>query len=252
VDWFARALKAKSKPLKWDYLDPACIDLDFKNVYAAVHKYTKSLVWRKLRFVAKSSNLELADLDGDVMTKVVQSYYALVPTKQPLAYIQNYLKRAAHNHVINIIKSETTHKRGRLVNVGLDKNNNRQFSLLTVSQNQASLKLDADGQPVVPDAEDESNSIATFEVRFSIDELLASIRVGSKKHRFLLIMLGTEDKEFSAWLKKYGHCSAHEDNCDVQDRTTVKEFNILLAKYLNVDVIRIENFLTKVRQQLAA
>lgn len=254
VPWFGKELRKVTKTVEWDHLNLTEIKADFDDVFPSVIKYVRSKVYKKLAFISRSTNTDFKDLVQDVMVKVLHSYYKLVPTNKTLLYITNYLKRSANNHIVNIIKAETTKKRGRLVNVGDNKNNEPQFNLLCVSENQARKVVDDDGNELslTSDSEDESNSFAKFEVMFSIDELLKSVRVGSKKHRFLLIILGFEDREFTEFLRERKIAKPTEDNSDVQERTSVSEFNELIAEHLSVKVLKLTDYLNKVKTQLAA
>lgn len=251
-DWFVDALSSRIVDVPPHFLEKDFIFNEFNEVYPDVIKYVKSLVWRKLRFVAESNNMELADLESDLLIKVVQSYYGMVPVREelPLKYTVNYLKRVAHNRGMNIIKFATTKRRGRLVNVGKDNNGVDQFSLLCTSMNQT--KLDSEGNEFSPDVEDERSSIATFEVRFSIDELLNKLRPGSKKHRFLLILMGMYDEEFTTYLRKNRLCLQTEDNIDLQERKSVAEFNRILADYFEVKITKIKQYLSLLSTKLTA
>lgn len=223
----------------------------FESMYASVMKYVKYVTYSKLRFIAKSSNLDLADLHNELLSKVLQTYYTLVPIVLPEAHVVNYLKRAAHNHAINMIKMETTQKRGRLVNVGLDHEKNRVFSLRMVSENQMTLTPEMAELSYDEIHNDGSNSMAQFELEFSVAEILTKLQQRSKKYRLLKILMGTEDEQFTEWLRARGRCSAHHDNVDVQTKVSVKEFNCYLSEFLHVSEDRVNVFLFELRKDLA-
>lgn len=247
--WVRKELKARlakigvANPM----LTPEGAQDVFNAVYTPVLKYIKHEVYRKLRFVAKSENEEFQDLHNNVLEKVIKAFNLLIPTAQCLAYVVNYLKRAAHNHIQNIIKSATTLKRGRLVNVGRDRNNERQFSLLCTSFNQMQL-LTEDGEVVTPDAPDPTSE--NFELRFSISEVVDRLEAQPRKHRFVLILLGNDDEEFTQWLRANRLASDSEDHVDVQERTEATTFNRLIAEFLSVPFKKVQTFLDKLKDKL--
>lgn len=251
--WFRKELTAVSKSIntRTETLCHKGVQRTFNRVFPSVHKYIKSITYKKLRFLVKSTNTDFQDYHQDLSAKVSQAFYSLVPLEHTDEYITNYLKRAAHNHAINIIKSETTQKRGRLINVGVDRSNAHQFSLLCVSENQMTPVLDSDGNALSPDAVDESACSEKFELRFSIGEILNNVKRQTKKYRFLTLLLGEEDSSFTQWLRQNKLCSTTEDNVDVQTRATPEAYTSYIARFLQVAKSKVESFFQKLRNQLA-
>jgi DNA-directed RNA polymerase specialized sigma24 family protein len=208
------------------------------------------LTYKKLRFIAKSSNLELADLHNDLLGKVLSSFYSLVPIVLPDAHVVNYLKRVAHNHAINMIMRETTQKRGRLVNGGLDHENNRTFTLLVESENQMRLGLDGE-QTAYDDRYTGDETILNFELKFSVSEILNRLNSRGKKYRLLTILMGHEDTEFTQWLRARSKCGSDIDNVDIQNKLSATEYNKLVSEFLHVSEDRVNVFLFGLRKDLA-
>ena len=251
--WFKRLIKqagrkvGRNSPL----LDCKSIDALFNKVYPPFLKYIKFITFKKLRFIVKSDNVGFEDFHGELSTKVLQAFYSMIPVQATEQHIINYLKQVAHNHCINIIKSRTSQKRGRLVNVGTDKNNETQFSLLCVSQNQINAGVDEDGNEVdVLNVANDSHS--KFQLQFSISQVLNSVKADKKKYRFVSLLLGQEDKEFTEWLRSEKLCRSNEDNVDCQARTSVQAFNTYVADFLNVSYRKVETFLGKLRDLVEA
>lgn len=251
---FRRRMKAEARAIPRDQtymLTEKGLNLFFSEIYGDVYKYIKFLAYKKLRFIAKSSNVELTDLHNDLLSKVVQAFYALVPIEKTQAHVINYLKRVAHNHAMNIIKTETSLKRGRLVNVGLDKDNARVFSLLMVSENQMALPEDGSDSSYDEIHGGTSNNLDKFELEFSVSEILNKLQVRSKKYRFLQILMGHEDAEFTAWLQVRKVAGKNEDNVDVQMKLSTADFNKLLSEFLNVAEAKVNSFISRLRRDLA-
>ena len=222
----------------------------FCRVYPSVFKYIKFITHSKLRFLMKSTNQLPADFHNDLLEKVVQAFYSQVPIDKDELHLINYLKRSAHNRAMNIIKSETSLKRGRLVNAGVDRNGMPRYELLCAAENQRALRPDGSEQQDYTDV-DTGNDMQRFELQFSVSEILSRFHMASKKHRLMLLLMGTEDAEFTAWLKTKKVASKVEDNADVQQRVGVEEFNKLVSAFLHVSETKTNIFLLKLRKHLA-
>lgn len=246
--WFRKDLRlAAQKVVKGHHLlKLAEIHSLFNDVvYKPLLKYVKFFVYNKMRFIVNSQNLTFDDLHGDLMTKALQSYYSIVPVEATELHIVNYLKRAVHNHGINLIKSATSKKRGRLVRVS-DDGQHSQFSLLCVSQNQVKATVGEDGTQVDL-LESGDTSSQKFELSYSVSEVLDSVKATSRKYRLLTLLMGDEDPHFTEWLRQEGVAKAHEDNVDVQERSTAADFNRLVAEFLRVPFHKAESFLGSLR-----
>lgn len=244
--WFRSMLKklASSINVDHDHLNVSGVNKTFNSVYPPVYKYIKHLVYKKLRFVSKSTNTSLEDFHSSVIGKVVQSYHSMIPVHNTDEYIVNYLKQVAHNYIINLIKMHTTQKRGRLVSVGSG------YSLLCVSQNQFTPILNEDGEEISGiDGVDESNE--RLELTFSVSEVLDKFKASTKKYRFITILLGSEDNEFSHWLRNKKLCKPSEDNVDLQMNIPALQFNKYVADFLDVAYDKVERFLNQLKQDLA-
>ena len=196
--------------------------------------------------MVKSTNSDYSDYHGELMTKIVQAFHAVVPTKMGDAHLRNYLKRIVHNHAINMIKSGTSLKSGRIVSE-MDSSGNRQFHLLCLSQNQA--PLDAEGNALDVDGQDDSAE--KFELRFSISEVLDRVKASANEYRFLTLLLGNEDIEFTKWLRIRGVCSEQHDNVDVQNTVDSRKYTELVSNFLRFSRESAAAFLATLRLQMA-
>jgi DNA-directed RNA polymerase specialized sigma24 family protein len=246
--WFRRSVKrGRMVGSDSELLHFQGIHALFNEVYPALTKYIKYLTYTKLSFLQRSNNYDPEDFHSELMAKVLQSFYSIMPVSATTLHIINYLKRVAHNHTINLIKSHTSKKRGRRIDLGFDRNNQRQSMLLCISQNQAPVMTNAEGEQMdMLDVADDSHK--KFELTFSIGQVLETYRSCRKKYRSLLLMLGTEDQEFTNWLRDSGLCSHREDNVTVQSRISPEEFNQYIAEFLNVPMRKMENFVGKLSQ----
>jgi len=207
------------------------IDEGFHLVYEQVIKYVKAITYRKLRFIAKSTNVELSDIHSELLFKVVQSYYKMYPTDKPFNHVVNYLCRVVHNHAMNFISSSTSLKRGRLVNLGLGTKEDI-FALTVVSENQLNTNV-CDGEEIGYDQMAGTNPILQFELEFSVSQLLDKYKSKTKKYRMLTLLMGTPDNQFVEWLRARKHLKAQESNTDLQIREPDR-YRELVISFLGV------------------
>lgn len=241
--WFKREAKKvlRGIPKSSELLTMSGIEALFNTVYMPVYRYAKFLAFNKLRFIAKSNNFEIEDMAKDIMEKVVQSFYLLVPTDQDAEYVKNYLKRCAHNKAINIIKSNTTKKKARIVQV--PGTGGSEFSLLCVSGNQSSVEVELESS-------DGGSAVDKFETTFAISEVLTRHQRSERKYQSLLILMGEIDMDFTSWLRNNGYCKQTEDNTDLQANTGVDEFNRLIANYMEIRYEQLRSFIESLKPEL--
>lgn len=249
LSWVKAELRARLDGIKSD--NPTAnrdgVMRIFHDAYSSVMRYVKGLVYAKMRFIVKSENLEFQDLHNEVMSKVYTSLVSLVPTTECFEYIVNYMKRSAHNHVINMIKAATTQKRGRLVNVGKDKHDQHQFSMLCSSFSQLNI-VDDEGNSV--ELEGEDHSFSSFELKYSINEVVNQLGKRPRKQRFITILMGHDDAEFTKWLKQKSIARESEDHVDVQNRTDPSVFNKYVADFLRLTSSNLDRFLASLKSKL--
>lgn len=245
----ARRLRKVRRDLGKDApLDEQYFDSELKVLCSSVIKYIKTIVWRKLRFVAKSSNFDLQDLHQDLLIKVIQAYYQVVPTVKSYQHIMNYLCRTAHNHAMNLINTNTSQKRGRLVNVGVDNAKNNIFTLLVTSENQLNASS-IEGEEVNYENLSSFHPMEKFELEFSVSQVLDGYKRQSRKHRLLLLLMGAFDLEFTEWLRERNLIRIDETNEDLQARC-IENYKYLCMKFLKVGEKRAESFLKSVGKKL--
>ncbi len=228
--------------------DPTELEQDFAHeVYPVIMKKIKSLTYNKLRFIAKSSNIDLSDLHSELVLKSVQTYYKLVPSSKGVLYVINYLKQTIHNHAMNMINTATTQKSGRLVCTGLDMHNDRIFSLLTVSENQMVMLSDnTDGEGDMSYQNQlycSNDPTEDLENEICMSTILDKYKRRTKKYRLLMILMGTYDEQFTEWLRNRKHCNQHEDNSDLQERLGTLEFRKLISQFLHINDDQVNVFL---------
>lgn len=170
----------------------------------------------------------------------------MLPTNKDLAYTVNYIKRAVHNHAMNIIAKFKFIKRDRLQGVlGLD--GEYRFVLQTVSANQfrptvnTSSELEdlsefyVDGQ-FTDQQYDEIDRSSTFSSVISL--------YTSKKKRLLELISGEYDAEFTAFLSKQRRYRK-ADNVELYD-TNIDEYKNQACRFLSIERKACDKFLQHV------
>lgn len=222
----------------------------FATFQAPIMKHIRNKTYKKLRFVANSENSEHRDIHSEIMTKALTVYYGMVPTTHSDAYVLNYIRRSCTNHVLNIIDSATTEKRGRLKNTGKDGYGGSNYELKVVSENQQSVAGD-DMEPTefAGTINDNNRSDATkLESDIVVSRLLKKYK--GRKHAALNILCGNYDQKFTKWLLVRGRIKEGEDHQDLQQRVVHTTFIGLLADFLGVVRVSFEKFVAHVGRNL--
>ncbi len=224
----------------------------FRVVYPKVLSTIRSVTYNKLRFLSHSTNTEFKDIHGELTIKAIGSFYKLMPTAEPEAYVTNYIRRSVTNHALNMIKTGTTQKRGRLIKAEADGFGGNNFKLLVASENQINVRAEQD-EVVIYDSmlawDVQLETIHTAELEFSITQILEKYKHLRNKSRLLNIVFGQEDTMFSQWLVNNNYINKHDDNIDFQETTTHSTFNSALTHYFKISEEELKTFLLNVRKE---
>lgn len=208
----------------------------------------KSTVFKRLRFVCDSQNIEFTDFQSDLRLKVIQAFYKIMPTTMSYNHVVNYLKRVANNHAINLIYANTSKRAGRQVNLAKRGDAHDSFSLIVVSENQ--LKGTDSESTLNYESLHAVDPTDNMELRISISQLLHSYREGSSKHRLLSILMGFYDEKFTDWLRSNNHLGCCENNVELQSKIRVERFNLLVRRHLKISDESSAKFNEKVKKSL--
>lgn len=164
-------------------------------------KYVSKYVYRKMSFLIKSFGYTAEDLINDLKRSSMYAVLRTYPAFNDYAHVLRLAKSTAHNIGINIIHQATTAGRQRLT-----RDNTPLLVPLHVTESNGGASVaDHDGSLI----NDSYLVVGRSGTRTSNDELdtYASLRMllNSKKlreeqKRFLRLMMGTPDVEFSTWL----------------------------------------------------
>lgn len=226
----------------------------FKRIYPDLSQYVRFWVKKKLSFLIKHDNQTLADFHNEVILKLLQCFNKLMPTTKTERHVSNYLKASAKNHIMNMIAAATTKKRGRLVNAGLDLNNQRTFIRIVNSENQLNVN-NVDGETVNYEEIgcDHREATEKLDLHIAVSQMLTQSKDrDAKKFKMLIILMGGYSKRFTLWLRARRLCGAHETNIEFQLRVPADTFLNLVGTHLGLEPTRFENLVRSVKVELGA
>jgi hypothetical protein len=205
-------------------------------------KYVSKYVHRKMRFLIQSFGYVAADLINDVRRWSMYAILRTYPAFNDYGHVLGLAKSTAHNMGVNLIKQATTAGRQRLT-----RDNQSLLVPLHVTESSGGANV-ADHDGILVDdsylvvgrtgTRVQNDELDTYA---SLQALLESPRLRDEHKRFLRIMMGQHDDEFSAWLGQ-----ANEDAVE-------KNYDRYLARaseFIGVEVDEAKRFLRKLAQFL--
>jgi hypothetical protein len=224
----------------------------FSNIHAPLMRYVRHITFSKLRFISTSTNTEFADLHADLLLHALQAFQKVMPCDGTIEYVTNYVKRAIHNHAMNMISNATAEKRSRLVKGAAD-GFNHGFSLTCVSENQLNVRTGSEviGYEDVVSTEHSQDMAARQEGELVIDQLLARYAHAPKKHSMLKILTGSYHEGFTDYLLAHRVLRVDtSDNVDAQEQCPTQTFLGHVCEFLGISVAAATEFLEKLGTKL--
>lgn len=204
----------------------------FDDLLDKATRHIKSRVRKKLSFVVKSENGTNNDFNGDLTCKVLRAYHSLIPTKQPEAYIVNYLRRSASNETLNMVEKHTTGKRGRMIATGSDGFGGTKFDVICRSENQTHTGEEGESEYDMLMGTQTEDSTPHIESSILMSRLLS--KFSGRKLKTLEILSGNIDDGFTRFLKRKNKLGRGTDHTDYQRRVPHQTFLNTLAEYVGV------------------
>lgn len=201
----------------------------------------KSIVHNKLRFLVNCENLEYGDFHNELFCKAVAAYYIETPTVKERAHVANTLRRACHNHALNIINARTSQKRQRMVNTGTDGFGSYKFELTVTSENQ--LAANADGDVLNYEelaGGDNSSGKLLDDVNYVM--VVRKLGITPKRKKLIEIISGEFCPQFTDYLQVTGKLRHDKDNTDFIETASTKSILETVSKYYNVKINRLQRF----------
>jgi hypothetical protein len=204
----------------------------FDGLLEKATRHIKSRVRKKLAFVVSSDNGSNNDFNGDLTCKVLRAYHSLIPTKQPEAYIVNYLRRSASNETLNTVAKHTTGKRGRMIATGDDGYGGKNYEVICRSENQTFKGPEGESEFDLLMGTQLEDSTPAIESSILMSRLFGKFK--GRKLKVLEILSGHIDEGFTRFLKRNNKLGRGIDHTDYQRRVPHQTFLNTLAEYLGV------------------
>uniref|UniRef100_A0AB39CDK6 Uncharacterized protein n=1 Tax=Pseudomonas phage HRDY3 TaxID=3236930 RepID=A0AB39CDK6_9VIRU len=203
----------------------------FEGYLAKAMRHIRSRVRKKLTFAVKAENNSAQDYTSDLTIKVLRAYHSLIPTKQPEAYIVNYIRRSATNEANNMIDKHTTAKRGRMVKGKADGFGGNDWDLVCRSESQMGVNAEGESEydTLMNKHEDHAPCVDSA---IMLGRLMTKFK--GRKRKILEILSGQIDEGFTRFLKRNNKLGRGVDHQDYQNRVPHQTFLKTLAQYLGV------------------
>ena len=226
--------------------DLTALDEKLNSIILEVKNYCELFIRKKLLFVLRSCNYEIHDLSGEMLCKAIATFYHTSTECRTKLHTLNFLRTTCKNHGTNMINYFTAKKRSRLNKVG-----ENEFSLTIVSENQ--LSINSDGEPVNYETlssgfDNTSDVMLNVSVKKIIDTYEKKPSGNERKIRFIRLLMGYHDTEFSEFLASKG---IKYSNDEYIDRIKPSRYTDLVAEYLEFNRLSYKKFINSLRQQLA-
>lgn len=180
-----------------------------------VTPHCNSLSRNKLLFITKYSGMEMYEYSSELTLKAISAYYQMLPvdlehkrkenqSEHELKYELNYMRRAATNHCNNIIKSNTTEGKSRLVNMGSDNADNAVYVVRTINESQISVTPDdtqgIEDYSAFASLEQSGALTGVEDFHLTVDRILANMK--PTKRKLVYKLLTKQSGRFERWLEE--------------------------------------------------
>lgn len=235
-------------------LNTFCSELE--SVMDDLQVYCKKFSYVSLRFIAESNGARIDDLANELIAYGIYAVYRAYPEIEDTLHLLNIAKQAAHNRGQNLIKEATTKKRSRLsrqkdgtfvatvISLHSKSISSDYASVVGTTPNSGvmvctSLMAGIDGTCV--ENESAGDVDRKRDLTIAVETLYQSFSSPRAK-RFLELLTGAYDEDFSKWLGQ-----ANDEMFDVAAREVYAE---KVREYLKVPVDKARSFVRGLRSQL--
>lgn len=224
---------------------------ELPGIIKAIMPSIKSVVYRKMRFLVNSENMELTDYHNELMCKALQAYYTMIPTNKTDAHVVNCLRVTCNNHALNIISARTSIKRRRMDNTGADGFGGYSFSLKTVSENQMAVMADGTESSYEDSLNANNEGHADRLVSLlSYERLLRRMGKTTVRENILSVLSGHECPKFTEYLINCNVIRDGEDCIDFVERNGFPTIVRRMSAFYRVAPEKLSRFLEHVGREL--
>jgi hypothetical protein len=249
-----------------DDVSPNTVNLvagKFAFFYDRIIRYVRSEVRRRMSFIPIFNvGVTRSDLENDLVTRVLRSYYKMHPTKLSDTDIQKYLFSSVKTNVVNIIEFYTTQKRSDSIT-----NKNVKGEFLPATHRLLSDQGHKDGQSVEMSngAYDRAalglaGTIGTCDhltgqeyANLEIDGLIRRYRGKNSQCLTVIMVLGRRfHRPFSFWLRQHDMIQRGETCVDYITQVSFAQAKRDLAEFMKLTLAEVNRLLNTVKKEVAA
>lgn len=246
----------KYKRDKYKSLSIPTIDTTLIEIIDQVRVFAAKFVYRKMSFIVRANGMEHEDLINDLICKGIQSVHMTYPRIESKEHCLNLVKLTLHNYGINIIHKYSNSKRNRTIKEpdGTFVNTMIPIDVMLGQDMQNPNLCDSTLSWNVTDLEGKKNEGSLLDVneiselRISINQLLRSIN--GKRKKFIQLLMGKYDPEFTNYLIDKGLVIDGNTNEDYQEKVrNPHSYLKQVLSYLNVSIDTGEAYLSSLREK---
>lgn len=207
-------------------------------------RHMNGIVFKRMRFIVGSTDLDYADLKVELKAKLIQTYYWTMPRNRSVAHLVASTTQSLNNTAVNMIQYYTAGKRARIV-----RNEKMMFEYVEVGFD-TSTKDSGHGDPLPHKELAVDHSHLSLEGKIAVQQLVANFAVTAKKSLILKLFMGIHDSEFTEFLRDNRLIGKVEDNTDFQEAVPQSEFIQKVAEFAEVTRKFIRKFLELMQSAL--
>jgi hypothetical protein len=211
-----------------------------------VKRKITSIVARKLRFIATSNAFDMEDLRFELMSKMVQAYYWMIPSNKTLHHWVMTMIKTLKNQSLNMINYFNAKKRARMTRA-----EDGSFVLSEISSNFSTSSDDQDVKFQVENMDISDSFREEMELHVTTKQILARYATTAKRSKILKLMMGLFDKEFSAWLRTNRYITRGMDNSDFQEIVSPGKFLKAVRLFVRMELMVFKKFISRLKSAIS-
>jgi hypothetical protein len=202
-----------------------------ESVWTDSTAWVARMCWRKLRFIANSTGVDVTDLQTEVMTEALRAVNHMWPHIPCELYAHNLFKRTAHNVAMNLIERSTSKKHARLVQTG---------------EGWTQLNVDYEGlvNNPIDDAALCVDTRTVVDLKLDVDLLIT--KLPRKKRLFVQSLVGTQ-LDLCKWLFDKNLITENQDNEDYLKEHGLTKYLKAVSAWLEIKHQQARDFLNYIR-----
>lgn len=229
--------KKKARKIEMDIEIPNNVRKNCNELMGNIDGYIKRFVNAKHHFIVKSQGISAEDISNDLRLRAVSTYYHVYPFKPSDAMI-GMVKRAIHNHGINLIEYYTTKKRGRIINIE---------GSGVFESNIHSLDISDDNGSAIIDTLDSGFTYESIMINTSISNIMKNSK--SKERKIMKLLLRCNSKSFISFVNNKLN-KKWDSTKQISTNISNDQYLNLIQEYMGMDTRSFNKKLVRLKNQI--